>query len=356
MRTNFNSEDIKNIVDHIFNGNLRISKASKGSITYENPNSEQITLKDPEDGSTQNGDLAEYLDIHFYTWKERLEEHDKDVDGSETYEDWVKSFDWSMNQAYALVEKEDEEATASQDIDNASIMGKITFLVQTNKIKNLDYYVSKIRNAYLGVPQEIQNSHGNIIKAYIMIGALNYEQEPTMTQLGEVIQVSSNFTITYLTNALSWTDYKIEISLDGDVEDAYMEMPITKATLQDIFTSNALPTITHPDQTGFVASSLSSVKTFSFYDFNKRLSMRLNDLFLSYPAYKIDGALTQVRDVNIPVFIRITCPDADGNIKKYIYKDMVDNMQKVMTNSDFNISSITTKTWGKIVPQITEGE
>ena len=350
MRTNLDTQTIKNIIDTIFNGNLRKSRASKGSITYENPNSEQITLKDPIDGSRRNGDLAEYLNIHFYNWKERLEELDKLEDKPQNYEEWVNSLDWSMNQAYALVEKIDEEATPSQDIDNATIIGKITFMIQTNKIDNLDYYVAKLRNKYLGVPEDIQNSYGDKIKAYISIGSLIYEQEPTMTQLGEVVQVVSNFRISYLTNAQTWTDTKIEISLEGDIESKYLEMPITKASFQDIFTSNAVPTIMHPDQTGFIASSLSSAKTFTFFDFNKPLTEKFNELFWSCSAYKIDGVMTTTRDVNIPVFIRIT-----NNGKTYTYKDMIDNMQKSMTNSDFNICSITTKTWGKIAP-VLEGE
>lgn len=337
MRTSFSTEDIKNFIDTIFNGNLRLSKASKGDIAYDNPNSEQAIFTDPVDGSRRNGDLAEGLDINFYTWKERLD----------SKEDWIKSIDTSLNEAYALVEKVDEEVTPSQDIDSATIIGRITFFIQTNKIKNLDYYVSKLRNKYLGVPEDIQNSRGNIVKAFFMFGALFYEQEPEMTQLGEMVQVVSNFRITYLADAQTWNDTKIEISLEGDVDDKYLEMPITKASFQDIFTSNAVPTIERPDQTGFIASSLSSAKTFTFFDFNKELTKKFNELFWSCSAYKIDGVMTGVRDVNIPVFIRVT-----NNGKTYTYKDMIDNMQKSMTNNDFNICSITTKTWGKIAPTV----
>ena len=86
---------------------------------------------------------------------------------------------------------------------------------------------------------------------------------------------------------------------------------------------------------------------FTFFDFNKELTKKFNELFWSCSAYKIDGVMTGVRDVNIPVFIRVT-----NNGKTYTYKDMIDNMQKSMTNNDFNICSITTKTWGKIAPTV----
>lgn len=357
MKTIFSAEDVKNVIDVIFNGNLNQYRKSKGSIPYDNPNSEKILLIDEDDGTQQEKDLAEYLNIKFYNWKERLvAKRDDDLVQDQqfsVFEDWVQSLNFSMNETYALVEKIDEEVTASQDIDSGTIIGRITFLIQADKVKNLDYYVSKIRNAFLGVPQDIQNSFGDIIKAYIMLGSLTYDQEPFMSQLGETLIVSSNFRISYLANALTWTDTEIEISLNGDDtydengnivgESKYLKMPITKASFQNIFTSNALPTSARPDLTGFVASSISTAKTFTFFDFNKELTMQFNDLFWSCSAYIVNGMFSAPKDVNIPVFIRVT-----SNGKSYVYKDMIDNMQKNLTNNDFNISSITTKGWGKI--------
>ena len=358
MRTIFTVEDIKNIIENVFNGNLWLSKASNGSIPYKNPNSEKILLIDEDNGSQTEKDIAEYLNIKFYNWKERLVSKNSDFIDEEpslsVFDDWVQSLNFSMNESYALVERIDEEVTASQDIDSATITGKITFLIQTDKIKNLDYYITKIRNNFLGVPQEIQNSYGDIIKAFVMIGALTYDQEPFTMQLGECVIVSLNFRISYLANALTYSDTEIQISLDGDDnydengaiigETKYLTMPITRATFQNIFASNPLPTTERPDLTGFVATSLATAKTFSFFDFlNKELTMKFNDLFWSCSAYRIDGKLSQVRDVNIPVYIRIK-----SNGKTYVYKDMIDNMQKNLTNNDFNISSITTKGWGKI--------
>lgn len=356
MRTNFTLEDIKNIMNTIFNGNLWVSKSSNGKIEYKNPYSEKILLIDEENGTRTEKDLAEYLNIRFYNWKQRLIEKvkdDQELPPFSVFEDWVQSLNFSMNEAYALVERVDEEVTASQDIDSATYIGKITFLIQTDKVSNLDYYVTKIRNTFLGVPQEIQNSYGEIVKAFIMIGALSYDEEPFTMQLGECIIVSLNFRISYLNNALTYSDSKIEISLDGDDtydeygkvvgKSKYLEMPITKATFQNIFNTNPVPTSARPDQTGFLSSSLSTAKTISFFDFNKELSMKFNDLFWSCSAHKINGKDAPVRKVNIPVYFRIT---SNGNF--YVYKDVIDNMQKNLTNNDFNISSITVKGWGKI--------
>ena len=357
MRTNFTIEDVKNLIEHIFNGNLAQNKLSNGTITYKNPNSEEIVLINEDNGTQTSKDLAEYLNIKFYSWKERLVSKDdlglEDRSQFSVFEDWVQSLNFSMNESYALIEKIDEEVTASQDIDSATITGKATFLVQTDKIKNLDYYVTKLRNIYLGNPQDIQNSYGDIVKAYIMIGALTYDQEPFMTQLGEMLQVSLNFRISYLNDALTYNDTEISISLTGDDTydeqgnivgtTKYLTMPITKMTWQNIFSSNPVPTAERPDLTGFVATSLSTAKTISFYDYNKDLSMQFNDLFWHSGCVRYDGILTEVRDVNIPVYIKIKC-----NGHSYVFKDVIDQMEKVITNNDFNISSITLKGWGKV--------
>lgn len=356
MRTIFTIEDIKDIVEQIFNGNLKEYRLSKGSIPYNNPNSEKVLLIDEDDGTSQEVDIADYLNVKFYNWKERLVSKENDgVDSNPSlsvFETWVQSLNFSMNEAYALVEKIDEEVTASQDIDSATIIGKVTFLIQTDKIKNLDYYVTKIRNNFLGVPQDIQNSYGEKIKSFIMLGALSYDQEPFTSQLGECVVVSLNFRLSYLADALTYSDTEILISLDGDDEydengnlqgtTKYLTMPITKASFQNIFGTNAVPTSSRPDLTGFIANSISNAKTLTFFDFNKDLTMRFNDLFWRCSAIRVDGVLKAVEDVNIPVYIKVK-----SNNHFYIYKDVIENMQKSLTNNDFNISSISLKGWGK---------
>lgn len=364
MRTNFTVEDVKFIVENLFNGNLSAFLVSNGAIQYKNPNSENILLIDADSGEQEQVDLAQYLNLDFYVWRNRLVEqksHGAGVDAPvlTPYGDWVQSLNFSMNNAYALVETTDMEVTASQDIDNASISARITFLIQTNKINNLDYYITKIRNSMLGVPQQIQNSYGEIITAYVFLGTLIYDDEPEMTQNGEIITVSCNLKISYLTNAQTYSDTKVEISFTGDdlyneegeivnelgepTTTKFLTMPITKHTWQDIFGETPLPMYNRPDLTGYVASTIQTVKTLTFYDFNQTLTEQFNSLFWRCGAYRIDGIISSVQDPNIPVYVRIT-----NSGHTYTFKDMISNMQKNFTNNDFVISSITLKGWGKI--------
>lgn len=359
MRTIFTTEDLKNFIEQVFNGNLRKSELSNGAIAYANENSEQIYLINEDDGEKSAVDLAKYLNINFYSWKERLaEKTNLGIDANpelSKFEDWVQSLNFSMNEAYALVEKIDEEIVTSQDIDSSTISARVTFLIQADKIKNLDYYVTKIRNKLVGLPQEIENSYGKMLTAYFLMGDLLFEQEPMMTQFGECIVCSANVQLSYMAEAMGWTDNKIYLSLDGDDtynesgeivgETKYMEMPLTEATWQAIFTSNPLTTVNRPDITGIVTTAVSNVKTFSFFDFKgSSLTVRLNEIFWTLGAVRKNGLLTTVADVNIPVYVKVV-----NGANSYVYKDVIERMEKHIVNSEFNISSITLKNWGKIV-------
>lgn len=338
-KTTITTYDLKIILDSIFNGNLRLSQESNGGVIYSNTNSEEIDLIDQEAGTTKQVDLAEYLNIYFYNWKQRL------VQISDTqiidYDDFVQSLDLSLNQAYGLVEITDEEVVASQDIDSSTIRGRVSFLIQADKVNNLEYYTRKLRNEYLGRGETFINRYGQNIKSFILLGALIYDSEPQMTQIGEVISCSMGFTFTYLKEATSYDDYDFYLSVDGGT--TYLQMPITKITAQEIFTTQAVPTASRPDLTGQLCSAVSQTITLSYFDFNTALTQALDDIFWEMSAYSIDGVQTTVKEVNVPVFLKIV-----RNVKTYIYKLVITNMQKTLVNTDFNVSVLGLSTYGKV--------
>jgi hypothetical protein len=353
-RTIFTAEDIKNIVRNLFNGNLEDVENSNNAIDYQNENSEQIVLKNLDTGETISEDLAKYLNIKFYSWKQRLVEKQNGLDSDlSMYDSWIKSLEYSMNESYALVELINDEVTPSQDIDNAIKEGKISFIIQTNKIANLDYYINKLRNKYMGVPVTMQNAFGDKIKAYLLIGTLNYDEEPTTLQFGECLLASCGFRIAYMADADTYSDNEVFFSFDGDDEynedgsiigeTKFLSVPLTKITWQTVFTGDSVPRQSRPDIVGFVASSASNTKTFSFYDFNKTLIKKINDIFWGKTAYRINGKLTTRQEINIPVFVKVVCGE-----NSYIFEDVVTEIEKVITNSDFNITSISLRNWGKV--------
>lgn len=327
MRTNLTSEDIKNLVDIAYNGGQ---------------NEENIVLIDDE--GQKEVPISNYLGITFYAYKERVED----------YDGWLQSINASFNKSYGLVEVADEEVTASQDIDAGTKLAQVTILMQADKVKNLEYYHNKVKNYYLGNPQQITNAFGGKVTAYLLFGALTYQDEPIMTQIGECVVVSFSLQISYLGNAGTYADYKISISLDGDDEydengdivgtTKFLQMPITQATFADVFGDNAVTTYDRPDMTGFVISSVSQATTISFYDFNVLLAQKFDEIFWGTPAYRINGILSTPKEINIPVFVRV-----EKGENSFVYKDVITSMQKQLVNNDFITNSVTFKGFGKII-------
>ena len=158
-RTIFTSKDIMHIMENVFK-----------------ENTETISIE--SFGEVNDVDICSYLDVEFFTYK-------KDTTISNTH---------SKN--FALVEAIEEEATISPDIDFVEKTGKITFLMQESKAGVLEYYLQKIRNKYIGVPEKIMNNYGETLNAYLLFGIMQYDEAPETVSSGRIIYCSIGFKIT----------------------------------------------------------------------------------------------------------------------------------------------------------------
>lgn len=341
MKTLLTTEDMKNIIDTAFNGNLWISRLSKGEIPYENENDEQILIVNEETGEQNSVSMAEYLNIKFYDWKYRVSENDGQY--LAVFDNFISSINVSLDKAYALVEFTGEEAIASQDFDSATDNGVITFEIQSNKIKNFDYYARKIRNSFLGVPQTITNKNGEELTAFITIGIPTYSEEPSNSPLGETIIGNIGFTISYVNSALTYSDFEFSLSFDNV---NFYTIPLIKLTWKEIFSSEAVPKANRPDMTGFINTLRSCTKTLAFYDYKASpFSKQLKRTFFELSAIKVNNTETIRKSVNIPIWLKVL--DKEDNIT-YTYKDVIVDMERVFINNDFNTASITLRGWGKL--------
>ena len=352
MRTNFTLEDVKRLVETIYNGNMAQSRASGGTIPYTNENSETISLSDEYRRPLGEKDLAEYLNLHFYTWRNRVV--DSVAGKQEPYDAWVKSINGSMNDAYTLVEITNSTAVASQDIDGATITGRVTIIIQANKVANLDYYASKIHNKYLGVPQSIENAFGDKLAAYLNMGVLLYMGEPETMPLGECVTVAFNFTINYLSAAFSYSDTEFLFSVDVDPDEeetiyTYEKLPLTKASIVSLMTYSAIPYARRPDLTGVVNTANTNTWTLMFLDFKQPLIEELDRMFWERGAtkYSNDGGATwyanTVSELNIPFYVKVkvnyTTEPAGEVIYKYNF--VITEARKEIVNGDFTICTLT---------------
>ena len=350
MRTNFTLEDSKLLVETIYNGNLAQSRASGGAIPYLNENSENIRLLDEYGNFLGEKDLAEYLNIKFYTWRNRVV--DSEAGKKVPFESWVESLDFSLNEAFALVEITDNKAVASQDIDGAQITGRVTIVIQANKVANLDYYAGKIHNKYLGAPQDIVNSYGDKLKAYLNMGIILYDQEPVTMQLGECVVVSFNFTINYLSDAFSYadTEFLFCVGIDPDETETtitYEKLPLTKASLNTAMTFSAQPFGNRPDITGVINTACSNTWTLAFFDFKQPLIEELDKIFWESGAikYSIDNGASWeknfISDLNEPFYAKVKVKYLDGSEMIYKYSFVITDMKKEIVNGDFTVCTLT---------------
>ena len=358
MRTNLSTEDIKNIISFIYNGNLAQYRATKGTpdeIPYVNENSENINLYDEQGIFLGEKDLAEHLNIHFYAWKNRLETPKPTDDG---FDEWVSSLNISMNTALACVEVNNNSAVASQDIDAAKITGSITFCMQTNKVALLDTYATKLRNKYLGAPQELTNSFGDTIKTLIGLGIVLYSEEPAMTQLGSTVVVTSNFSVEFLSDAEYYTDVDISFSIGIDPDELeenpnglkYEKLPLTKASFHSVCNYSACVHANRPDLSGAVNEDIVNSLTLQYFDFKQPLVEELNNIFWSRGAVKVSNDKGEtwedniLEDFNIPIFIKIKRKHLNGNITIFKYAYVITEMNKDVTNGEFNVNTLSLKT------------
>lgn len=353
MRTNFTLEDVKGLVETIYNGNLKQSRISGGSIPYSNENSEKIALYDEYGRALGEKDLAEYINLHFYTWRNRVV--DSEAGKTEPFDAWVNSLNGSLNDAYALVEITNTTAVASQDIDGAQITGRVTIIIQANKVANLDYYAGKIHNKYLGAPQDIVNSYGDTLKAYLNMGIILYEGEPVTMQLGECVTVAFNFTINYLADAFSYADTDISFCAGVDPDEMeenplnihYEKLPLTKASLVSAMTYSAVPYAEHPDLAGVINTAHSLTWTLAFLDFKQPLIEELDALFWGRGAVKYsanngeDWENQLIDDLNEPLYAKIKVKYLNGDEMIYKYSFVITEMRKEVVNGDFTICTIT---------------
>lgn len=354
MRSNFTLEDIKRIVETLYNGNLAQYKATNGSVEYFNENSEKILLKDEYGKTIGEQDLAQYLNLHFYTWRNRV------VDAGKgellPFDAWIDSLNASMNDAYVLIERTNDQAVSSQDIDGGQITGRATVLIQANKVANLDYYAGKIRNKYLGAPQDIVNSYGDTLKAYLNMGIILYDEEPMETQIGECVIVSFNFTINYLADAVSYSDEDISFSVGIDPDELaenplglkYEKLSLTKATLAAIMTYSGVPYAARPDMTGVINTAQGNTWSLSYFDFKTKLNEELDRLFweAGMLKYSVDGGANWEGKVlddetnNDAIFVKVKKTYSDGGEVIYKYCFTPTEMRREIVNGDFTVCTI----------------
>lgn len=313
----FTTQNIKDIIDSAFK-----------------EHTEQIIIATNDKAETV--DLQEYLNIQFYTFSQNLGVQKNQEKRQDEFDNWYSNLNMALNKSYALVETTSEDSTISPDIDFVEKTGQITFIVQERKINQLDYYIQRLRSIYLGQPQKIKNNFGDTLNLYLLIGTLQYDEEPSNTAYGKTIVCSIGFKITYLTNALTYTDYEVSLSFDNQ---NYYHLPFNELSLQIIFANDALPRYHKSDLAGVRNKTASFVASISFYDFLKPIFQEINKRFMLFACNKLNGQDLPAQDINELVYLKIGIQ----NENEYLFLCTYDNIQKKIENASYSNMSLTLK-------------
>lgn len=324
MKTNFTSYELMNILKGIFSSE----------------NDFALTITDSQSEQTQVNSILEYLNIDFYTFKKELKDNDilMDLDNQNK---WLVSLNDSMNKAYALVDMTSNEPISSYNFDGGSVDGKVSIIIQADKVPNLEFYISYLRNKYIGILEDL-NKDGYNYSIHISIGDFNYETEPFQSVLGQCVVVSFGITIAYMEKCYSYQDETISFSFEEDGN--YYTLPFSKGDENIIFTGRTIVSQNRPDMVGTINSSITSNMDFVFWLIsNNGFIDKLQDIAYQSTALKVnDETQSEASNVNIPIYVKRTYKG-----KTYIHKMVLLLFSKAYVNNDFTIGTLKLALYGK---------
>lgn len=324
MKTNFTSYELMNILKGLFSSD----------------NDFALTITDSQGEGTQTNSILDYLNIDFYTFKKELKDLDilEDIDNQNK---WLVSLNDSMNKAYGLVEVNSNEPISSYGFDGGSVEGRVSFIIQADKVPNLEFYVSYLRNKYIGILEDLIKDNVNYT-IHISIGDFNYDTEPFQSVLGQCVIVSFNITIAYMEKCYSYQDEIIEFSFDEN--GTYYTLPFSKGDENLIYTGRSMVMQNRADKVGNINSSITTNMDFVFWLISSNEFInKLQDLAYQTTAYKIDNEeQTSVNNINTPIYVKRTY-----NGKTYIHKMVLLLFSKAYVNNDFTIGTIKLALYGR---------
>ena len=326
MKKQYTSYELMQIVNQIFT-----DTNNDFSFKVVNADSEEIEVES----------IIDYLDINFYTYKKDLKEI-LESDDTELLNHYILSLNENMQKSFGLVEVNSNTPLSAYDINGGNVDGRITILIPVDKVSNFEYFLTTIRNKYIGLFEDL-TSDGIDYTSHIIFGNLDYNTEPFECVLGQCVIVSFNISIAYMEKCNTYQDDKVEvmISEDGD-EETYWDFPFSKATETIIYNGKSVIKANRPECSGVINASATFTWAFTFWvnannDFINVLEEIINVTSSTWIYDIEDESYSSVEDVpvNIPIWIRKT-----SNGKIYYRKTFLTQYQKNYVNNDFTIGTI----------------
>ena len=327
MKANFTSYELMNIVKGIFE---------------DEENDFSIKITDSQSTETEVDSIKDYLNINFYTFKKELKDSEilDDIDNQNM---WLRSLNATLNTAYGLVDLNGNTPMSSLDFDGGAFNGKVSIIIQSDKVSNLEFYIAYLRNKYIGKLEDL-DLNGNMYSVHIEIGDFSYDYEPFTSILGQCVIVSFDINVAYMEQAYSYQDETIEFGFTDDVNGLFYKLAFSKANENLVFTGRGIVAQNRPDLAGSINSSVTTNMDFTFWLLkDNEFINQLQEMAYEYTYYKkvSNGTTTngytesKSSEINIPIYVKRTF-----NGKTYLHKLLLSQFGKTYVNNDFTIGSM----------------
>lgn len=242
----------------------------------------------------QGKTVSEILNVEYYTFKHRPSST-QDTIQKILKEKGEANELAALNCAYGLLSIETIERLFSKDVDMVVLQAALSYYLQTDKIKLLEYLVEDANIATSGIRIPVQFG-SETRKAVIFFDRPLVSDIQTAAPFGETAIVDIDVAIMLYPDVVSYSDYTVNIGFTDNGVETSADIPLSSFSIASTMTQDAVPGIEARESVGQInlSRATSFVLVFDGY----------NNPFINYIAKK---TLSPERtDNNQPFTMKVT--------------------------------------------------
>ena len=235
-----------------------------------------ITINDKEAPATWQGKtVSEILNVEYYTFKHRPSSTQETINGILKEKGAVNELA-ALSCAFGLLSIETIERLFSKDVDMVVLQASLSYYIQTDKIKLLEYLIEDANIATSGLRIPVQFG-SETRKAVIFFDRPLISDIQTAAPFGETAVVDIDVAIMLYPDVASYSDYTVNIGFTDNGEYKSVDVPLTSFSLASVMTQDAVPSITHRETVGEINLSRATSFVLVFDGFNNEFVNYLTD-------------------------------------------------------------------------------
>ncbi|MDE6402077.1 MAG: hypothetical protein K2L54_05620 [Clostridiales bacterium] len=214
----------------------------------------------------QGKTISEILNVEYYTYKHRpsstLEAVQKILKEKGEANELA-----ALNSAYGLLAIDSIERLFSKDVDMVVLQARLSYYIQTDKIKLLEYLVEDANIATSGIRIPVQFG-SETRKAVIFFDRPQVDDIQTAAPFGETAIVDIDVAIMLYPDVVSYSDYTVNIEFTENGEAKNADVPLSSFSIAETMTQDAVPGIQARESVGEINLSRATSFVLVFDGYN----------------------------------------------------------------------------------------